>query len=352
VRGRSKADFRPGLRLSDFVVSYRIDRPESGMTVSGQIEQMRLSRCYLESETMTCATCHNPHRRPDEAEKLEHYRAKCLTCHQIESCGLPVEARRNREMHDNCIACHMPRGPTDIPHLSFTHHRVGIHTVRSKQARLTAADQLVPAADVSHFPEQERLRLLGLANDAFAGKLAKGLDDESRDDPSYRALSAVFQDRGRQILQELRSQGLRDSDVENFFSRYNWRRNPDLCIADAESALASQHISPVTRRSTLYNLASSHFDQRQYALALPYLNELVQIERNEISLMLLAICHQNAGDLAEAVRLINEAILDAPDRADLHAYLASIYKKMGKSNEAESHLQMARLLRLKVPQPE
>src|SRR4029079_3217429 len=49
LRGRSKSDFRPGLRLSDFLVSYRIDRPQSAMSVSGQIEQMRLSRCYLES---------------------------------------------------------------------------------------------------------------------------------------------------------------------------------------------------------------------------------------------------------------------------------------------------------------
>src|SRR5688500_8561948 len=45
VRGRNKVDFRPGMQMSDFVVNYRVDRPDSAMTVSGQIEQMRLSRC-------------------------------------------------------------------------------------------------------------------------------------------------------------------------------------------------------------------------------------------------------------------------------------------------------------------
>ena len=55
---------------------------------------------------------------------------------------------------------------------------------------------------------------------------------------------------------------------------------------------------------------------------------------------------------AQAVRLINEAILASPDRADLHVYLASIYQKMGKSNDAGRHLQQAQLLRLKVPQPQ
>ena len=53
-------------------------------------------------------------------------------------------------------------------------------------------------------------------------------------------------------------------------------------------------------------------------LAFPYLEELVKLERSEISLMLLAICHQKKGNLPETVRLINEAILAAPDRADLH----------------------------------
>jgi hypothetical protein len=351
VRGRSRGDFRPGMRMADFRVSYRIDKPESGMTVSGQIQQMRLSRCYLESKTMTCATCHNPHSLPDESEKLAYYRNKCLRCHQAESCGLPVKTRLEKEPQDYCIACHMPRGPTDIPHFSFTHHRVGIHAEQAQSDKLTEADQLVPVGDVSHLPEHERLRLLGLANDIFAGTLAGGLNDEVRDDPSYRALSMVFQNRGAQILEEVRSRGLRDPDVEAFFSRLNWRKNPERSISYAESALGSQHISPATRRSALYDLASSHFDQRRYGQAFPYLEELAKIERNEISLMLLGICHQKHGNLPEAVRLINEAILAAPDRADLHSYLASIYQEMGKSNDAESHLQLAKLLNLKVPQP-
>lgn len=352
VRGRSKADFRPGMRMSDFNVCYRIDRPESAMAVSGQIEHMRLSRCYLESKTMTCATCHNPHSLPDESEKIEYYRNKCLTCHHTEACGLPVEARNEREVKDNCIACHMPRGPTDIPHFSFTHHRVGIHRTDPESAKLTESDQLVPVGDISHLPELERLRLVGLANSFFAAQLAGGLNDDSRDDPSYRALSRVFQNRARQHLEEARSQGLQDADIEAFFSCWNRRRNPDLCIADAKSALESKQISPTTRHIALHNLASSYFDQRRYGEAFPYLEELVRIERSESSLLLLGMCHESAGNLPEAARLINAAILDSPARADLHIYLASIYRQMGLLDDAESHLELARLLKRTVPQPE
>lgn len=351
VRGRSKADFRPGLRLSDFVVSYRVDRPESEMTVSGQIQQMRLSRCYIGSKKMTCATCHDPHSVPDEVEKVEYYRNKCLTCHQTESCGLPVKDRLQKQANDHCVICHMPRGPTDIPHFSFTHHRIGIHAPEPKFKRLTEADQLVAIGDISHLPEHERSRLLGLANDIFAGKLAGGLNDESRDDPAYLALSEVFVNRGRQLLEGVQSQGVRDPEIETFFSRMSWRKDPDLCISHAESALKLKQISPATRSFALYYLASSHFDQQRFEKAFPYLEELVKIERSEITLMLLAICHVKKGNLPEAVILINKAIHDAPDRADLHIYLASVYQKMGKQNDAESHLRLAKLLSLKVPQP-
>src|SRR5262249_46580278 len=150
----------------------------------------------------------------------------------------------------------------------------------------------VPVMGVSHFPELERQRLHGLANDIFSQKLAGGLNDEARFDPYYRTLATVYQNRGRLILEDVRSRGLRDPEVETFFSRLHWRKNPDLCIEHAEAALRSPDISPTARKAALYDLGSSHFDLGRYDLAFPYLEELAKSERNEITLMLLAICHQ------------------------------------------------------------
>jgi hypothetical protein len=350
VRGRSKDDFRPGMRMSDFVVSYRIDRPDPPMTVSGQMQQMRLSQCYVESKTLSCITCHDPHSRPDELTKIEHHRNQCLSCHKTESCGLPVKVRLEKDAKDNCVACHMPRGPTDIPHFSFTHHRIGIHKAKAND-RLNESDQLTAVGDVSHYPEHERLRQLGLANDIFASKLAGGLNDEVRYDELYRSLSKVFKERGRDILEDVRSRGLRDPEVEAYFSRISWRKDPVRCIEHAEVALQLQPIAPATRKSAVYNLATTHFDQGQYDQAFPYLEELVRNGRDEITLMLLAICHQKKGNLREAVRLVQEAIVVAPERADLHTYLASIYRQLGMSKEADQHTQRAKLLQQRVPQP-
>ena len=60
VRGRRHDSFRPGFPLSDFRHEYRLFA-SSDMTVVGHVEQMQQSRCYTESDSLTCTTCHDPH---------------------------------------------------------------------------------------------------------------------------------------------------------------------------------------------------------------------------------------------------------------------------------------------------
>ena len=353
VRGRSMADFRPGLRISDFRVSYRVDREATRMTVSGQIEQMRLSRCYVESETMTCATCHNPHSRPEASNKVAHFRNKCLDCHSTETCGVQADARIAQQPDDNCVTCHMPRGPTDIPHLSFTHHRIGIHSEdEATNSRVEAKDQLVAVSDISFLPEQEQRRLLGLANESFAARVAGGLDDDSTDDDDNAALGEVFRNRATQILSKVRAEGLTDPEVETFFSTIHWRQNPSFCIAHATTALRSKYIPPSIHPTILHNLATSYFDQRNHQKALPYLEELVKVDRNEIALMLLGICYQNLGRDEEALPLFERAVQVAPQSADLRGYLGSVYQRMGRTEDAAKQLKLADLLSRRVPQPQ
>lgn len=353
VRDRSLADYRPGLRISDFRVSYRVDRDATRMTVSGQIEQMRLSRCYVESATMTCATCHNPHARPADSDRIAYFRNKCLECHSDDACGVETEVRIQQQPDDNCVTCHMPRGPTDIPHLSFTHHRIGIHVDDdATKSKVTAEDQLVAVSDISFLPEHEQLRLLGLANDAFAARVAGGLDDDSTDDEANAALGDVFQKRAGQILSEVRAQGLTDPAVESFFSTLHWRQNPTFCISHAETALRSPHVPPLVHASVLHNLATSYFDQQNLAKALPHLEALAEVDRDEIALMLLGICYQQQGRAEEALSLFERAVQAAPQSADLRGYLGSVYQRIGRTEDAAKQMKLAELLSRTVPQPQ
>jgi cytochrome c-type biogenesis protein CcmH/NrfG len=92
----------------------------------GHVEQMELSRCFRASDgRLGCISCHDPHRLPPPATRVEYYRARCLECHERPGCALPAAERRARGPGDDCISCHMPRlAITNIPHTAATDHRI------------------------------------------------------------------------------------------------------------------------------------------------------------------------------------------------------------------------------------
>jgi Flp pilus assembly protein TadD len=123
-RGRDVFDFRPGLPLDVFwSVLVGVDTAETADVVS-HVEQMYVSRCFRASGgKMGCISCHDPHAVP--ADKVAHYRARCLNCHENQGCRLPVAVRRGRQPDDSCAACHMPRTPSgDVVHAAITDHRI------------------------------------------------------------------------------------------------------------------------------------------------------------------------------------------------------------------------------------
>ncbi len=73
-----------------------------------QVGLLKKSRCYASSPKMSCETCHDVHQaeRPAAA-----YSDRCLSCHQVESCGM--SKTMGRKIADNCIDCHMPVEPTN-----------------------------------------------------------------------------------------------------------------------------------------------------------------------------------------------------------------------------------------------
>lgn len=126
-RGRQPFDYRPGLPLHRFW-SVFVDRPQfsDNQRAVSHVEQLQLSRCYRESKgRLGCISCHDPHRAPAPAEKGEHYRSRCLSCHAEQGCRLTVAERRAQQPQDRCSACHMPRwDSSDIAHTAVTDHRI------------------------------------------------------------------------------------------------------------------------------------------------------------------------------------------------------------------------------------
>jgi hypothetical protein len=127
--GKQYADFRPGTPLANtvaiFAVPFSSDRPP-GDPMLQHFVLMRLSRCYLKSGgSLSCITCHDPHRQPTASEAPPYFRKKCLACHPGKSCSLAVEVRNARTPPDDCAGCHMPKQRLqEISHSSLTDHRI------------------------------------------------------------------------------------------------------------------------------------------------------------------------------------------------------------------------------------
>jgi tetratricopeptide (TPR) repeat protein len=99
-----------------------------------QAPTLVLSRCYNESGSLSCVTCHNPHR--DAGRNAAEYEAICLQCHPAPGprpgqdegephrgktwAPCPVNAR------GDCLSCHMPRVPDAVPRAVFTDHHIRI----------------------------------------------------------------------------------------------------------------------------------------------------------------------------------------------------------------------------------
>jgi hypothetical protein len=93
VAGKPLADY---LRLS-------APPPTAEVDVHGnQVALLARSRCF-KSSRMTCSTCHDVHGTQRNLAELS---GRCLTCHQVQSCGL--YPTRGRALLGRCVDCHMP----------------------------------------------------------------------------------------------------------------------------------------------------------------------------------------------------------------------------------------------------
>jgi hypothetical protein len=169
--GRRHRDFRPGQRLEDtwLIFVSANDKDEKAFTRAvSHVEQMRASTCYQSSDgAMNCVTCHDPHSTPEPENRELFYNARCATCHGELGCSLPDAERLAEPAAGSCIACHMPRFPTnDIPHTAGSDHRILRISEAQERQQPTLEQILNPqvfdAAD-QRLPQREVDRGVGMA---------------------------------------------------------------------------------------------------------------------------------------------------------------------------------------------
>jgi predicted CXXCH cytochrome family protein len=316
--------------LQDFHLIYGFTNAGQGMAVTGHVEQLHQSKCYQKSQNLTCTTCHDPHGFPQPDRRVDYYRAACLNCHAETACKVDRAKRQKESPENSCVKCHMAAGTTDVPHLAFNNHRIGIHSGSgSFQRTLPPVDlsgrreALQAFHDLSHYSALDQKRALGLAY-AKAGA-------------HQEIAQAVrpFNQRAQRLLSEVWEAGIRDGPVSCALARTNyWLGRTDL-RAYAESALNDADLDAEDRCDMLFLVADSDFHQRKYAEAAERLRQITRLRRNAIDWSYLSKCERAAGDRDEALKCLETAAKIGTTNARLQRDLADLYDQLGNREKAD-----------------
>lgn len=324
ARGRKLTEYRPGLPWQEFKHDYQLESPDSAMRVVGHVEMLHRSRCYQASPKLTCTSCHDPHDSGRKAARAEANQSACLSCHAPERCTVDKTRREKESPENNCIHCHMPSSPTDIPHLAFTHHKIGVHAKQTDAGLAApAAAALKPVLDLSHLGSVERQRSLGLAY----------LDlGEKQKSPE---MAAPYLHRALESLTAASESGLRDP--AQFASTEVIRFLLFRSAPEKEAALTHPSLSVPERCTALYVLAHSNILEGRYPAALTHLLQLTSLRRNAADWLLLAGCRQALGEPAAAIAALEQAVRINPRLWQAHHQLAEYYRQLGNRERTAWH---------------
>ncbi len=184
--------YRPGEPLEASFLTLHTRRPEDDH-VANQTQYLQQSRCFQQSDSLTCTTCHDPHRAPPPEGVGS---MSCLNCHSADNC--PDQLRLPSAVRANCAGCHMPSlnkiqvyfftaADAYLPPVKRCEHRIAIYP-QARRKLLHEWRRSQPGADNA----EEAARL---ARDISAQALA----DAKRYRSEYRFLAAI--DACRETLQ-------------------------------------------------------------------------------------------------------------------------------------------------------
>jgi hypothetical protein len=351
VRGRRRGEFRPGLPWQDYYVNYTAAGNNTNMTVTGHVEQLQQSRCYQESGSLTCITCHDVHAetmptgtgdpaKASDRTAIARWRDQCLSCHESQGCKL-APLKRTEQNQDNCVTCHMPNSATDIPHIAFTHHRIGIHGVRQQGAQpadtalQATVTELEPVLELPpSLTEPERIRMLGLA---YYTLYRDSTDDSSRN---------TFLAKAESLLQVAASGGFDDASVANALGEATAVRGDQVsALRWARRARQQPIVTPEDHLSATDLVAQIQLRQREFGTAATSLEYLTKQRLYPADWFLLAVCRQREGNLA-AARLAFQRVLEIDaGEPEIHDAWATLLNSMGDPAAAELHANIAVRLR-------
>ncbi len=363
--GMDAWSFQPGRLLSATKIAYSIAPEETLTAFVGHFDQLHSSACYQESETLNCTTCHDPHHETPAAQRIGLRRRQCMSCHANESCGVALPRRMDQNEND-CAGCHMPRGKTEVPHVSITNHRIAAYPDRPSPADAPAhkaASTLSTAASDADVQSRGEL--------PTAVALLDGSPPGSwqRERNVATALAIWYLDeagnlgseaQGREILRRLLASldagptptekpptaaavvpVVSEATSRAYLARLltptaAWRRTPitDLDEMDRLFRRASEQARIILRlepaptpahETALLILSAEAADRGRFAEAVSYYERLLRIRRDHTVWYNLGLAYAQLGRVAESERALAESIRIQPSFVPPYRSLSRLY---------------------------
>jgi len=346
--GRDQWDYRPGRPLWETRTDFQSRSTSDEFRLVGHTEQLHASPCYQESSTLTCITCHDPHRHGASANRQIDFQQACLECHTNESCQVELSIRVERVGND-CSTCHMPKRPTNVTHAALHDHQIGVHAESFQLAaldvpidRVASVAKTTPTAGPVLFPILDEPALSQREKDRRWALATHHLFFNDRQKP----LISGDMERAKSIVLKLNREGHSDADVDATLARDYLDAGMIGPAEQLASAILGQEIGQqdATMNATgiLAQIAMQRGDNSD---AMQRYQRLTTMRRVAGDHYLLGICRINAGNTQGAVTALLESLRIDPLLEMAHEQLAVLFDHHGDTSRAESHRKALRQTR-------
>jgi len=324
--GKTFFDFHPGMKLSEVMTVFmpEYEGAQDKMIMASHVERMKKSQCYVQSQKMSCITCHNPHISVKFTPRSQYLNA-CQSCHGAstgqQQCteSMAVRATKNND----CVTCHMPHNSSiDIPHVAVTDHYI-----RKRPLDDSTSKKITAFLGLKSFNNPNP--------DAIT--TARGyMEFFERYAPAPGLLDSALLYLDRQNDVEASKKQNRDY-IRAWFLRKDYAHAAQY--ADAMQPAAIQDAW------TAYRIGESYYLTQQPEKALPWYQRATEIWKYSLDFQnKYGICLLALRKMPEALAVFQFVVSENPNHISANTNLGYIYMQQGNNAMAYNYLQRANQL--------
>jgi Flp pilus assembly protein TadD len=239
-------------------------------------------------------------------------------------------------MHDSkndCTNCHMPAAATEVPHVAFTHHHIGVRPLKKKDARPNSDRSLTPLSDLAVLAPTDQARTAALASAQLYGRLSRA-----------QAATETGIQLGREtaeLLGKIPAESI-DALVEVVRAELALSRGDSTGAAEAaQSALALAGNGTDSAVRALAVLAKIRFLQNSFEEARHLFRRLTELRRDASDWHYLGLCENNCGSVDASVRALQrsrEIDPASPGPCEALAVIQHVRKEFGAEKELRDEI--------------